>query len=346
MQLGFIGLGRMGGGMVRRLVAAGHPCVVHDTNALAMAMFAQEGAATATTLQDLVRQLPTPRTVWLMLPAAIVEQTIAMLSPLLERNDILIDGGNSHYHDDIRRAAKLQMQGIHYVDVGTSGGVFGLERGYCLMIGGSEPVVKTLNPIFKALCFDEHSATVGVPITQGRAGKETSAESGYWHCGPHGAGHFVKMIHNGIEYGMMAAVAEGLNILRNANVGARQQRADAETTPLSNPEYYQYDFDLPEITELWRRGSVISSWLLDLTAAALQADPQLSNYAGQVNDSGEGRWSVLAAIDEAVPAPVLTAALYGRFSSRGHDDFANRVLSAMRHQFGGHVEKPPIASGA
>ena len=339
MQLGFIGLGRMGGGMVRRLLAAGHRCVVHDTDAAAMATLVQEGAVGADTLFDLVRLLPTPRIVWLMLPAAMVEQTIVTLSPLLARDDILIDGGNTHYHDDIRRATELQARGVHYVDVGTSGGVFGLEAGYCMMIGGSDAVVKTLDPIFKALCVDGHSRNETVPVTPGRAGKQSSAENGYLYCGPHGAGHFVKMIHNGIEYGMMAAVAEGLSILRNANVGAKQQGADAETAPLANPEHYQYDFDLPEITELWRRGSVIRSWLLDLTAAALQLDVQLSHYSGHVSDSGEGRWSIIAAIDEAVPAPVLTAALYGRFSSRDRDDFANRVLSAMRHQFGGHVEK-------
>ena len=346
MQLGFVGLGRMGSGMVRRLLA-GHECVVHDTDAAAMAALAREGAATAETLDNLVSQLSVPRIVWLMLPAAVVEQTIAKLAPLLDRNDILIDGGNSYYHDDLRRAEQLQGLGIHYVDVGTSGGVFGLARGYCMMIGGAEAVVKALDPIFKALCLGEVSGAVGVPVTPGRAAKGSSAESGYLRCGQHGAGHFVKMIHNGIEYGMMAAMAEGLNILRNANVGANRQHADAETTPLRNPEHYQYNFNLPEITEVWRRGSVISSWLLDLTAAALQTDPQLSNYAGRVSDSGEGRWSVIAAVDEAVPAPVLTAALYARFSSREGDDFANRVLSAMRHQFGGHVEKLiPTASGA
>lgn len=339
MQLGFVGLGRMGSEMVRRLLRAGHQCVVHDTHAAAMTALQQDGAATVQTLESLVSQVSSPRTIWLMLPAAVVDQTIAMLTPLLEPNDIIIDGGNSYYHDDIRRATELTAAGIRYIDVGTSGGVFGLERGYCMMIGGDDEIVKYLDPIFTAL--SPGSGAGEIKITSREALGASTAESGYLHCGPHGAGHFVKMIHNGIEYGTMAAYAEGLNILRNANIGKENANpADAETTPLRNPAHYQYTFDLPEITEVWRRGSVISSWLLDLTAAALHEDPALANYAGRVSDSGEGRWTIIAAIDEAVPAPVLTAALYERFSSRGGDNFANRLLSAMRHQFGGHVEKP------
>lgn len=336
MQLGMIGLGRMGNNMVQRLMKHGVDCVVHDASATAMEQMRALGAAAPSTLEAFVERLEQPRAVWLMLPAAVVDTVIAALMPLLGAGDIVIDGGNSYYRDDIRRAADLEPQDIHYVDVGTSGGIVGLERGYCLMIGGEQDVVAHLDPIFSALAPGEGT----VPMTAGREGKGRSAELGYLHCGPHGAGHFVKMVHNGIEYGMMAAYAEGLNILKHADIGSRPETSSAETTPLRNPEDYQYVFDLPEIAELWRRGSVIGSWLLDLTANALQADPRLAQYDGHVSDSGEGRWAAMAALDEAVPVPVLSAALYARFSSRGEADFANKVLSAMRHQFGGHLEPP------
>jgi 6-phosphogluconate dehydrogenase len=335
MQIGMIGLGRMGSSMTRRLVAGGHACVVHDVHASAIAETLQSGVAGAATLKELVAQLASPRIVWLMVPAGVVDEELALLTPLLETGDIVIDGGNSYYRDDLRRAAELKPRGIHYVDVGTSGGVAGLARGYCLMIGGEASVVARLDPIFATLAPGGEAA----PSTPGHA-TGTTAERGYLHCGPHGAGHFVKMVHNGIEYGLMAAYAEGLNILRHANAGTRTRASDAETTPLRDPECYQYELNLPQITEVWRHGSVISSWLLDLTAAALADDGELANYAGRVSDSGEGRWTIAAAIDEGVPAPVLSAALYQRFSSRGNAGFADRVLSAMRHAFGGHLEKP------
>jgi 6-phosphogluconate dehydrogenase len=321
--------------MVRRLMKDRHECVVYDVRAQAVEKLVDQGAVGATSLEELIARLAKPRAVWLMVPAAVVDQQLAMLIPLLEAGDIVIDGGNSYYRDDIRRAAELKARTIHYVDVGTSGGVAGLERGYCLMIGGDREIIEHLTPIFATLAPGVDAA----PRTPGRQKRKGSAEEGYLHCGSHGAGHFVKMVHNGIEYGLMAAYAEGLNILRNANAGTRARDTDAETTPLRNPEYYQYELDLPEIAELWRRGSVIGSWLLDLTATALRDDPGLTMYAGHVSDSGEGRWTIAAAIDEAVPAPVLSAALYERFSSRGKADFANRVLSAMRHEFGGHIEK-------
>ncbi len=335
MQLGMIGLGRMGANMVRRLVRDGHDCVVYDVDPEVVKQLSQEGATGASSLGDLVDQLAKPRALWMMLPVAFVDETIDSLVSLLERGDILIDGGNSRYHDDIRRARELEPSGVHYVDVGTSGGVWGLERGYCQMIGGEKGVVRHLDPIFASLAPSIDVA----PRTPGREKAGGTAEHGYLHCGPSGAGHFVKMVHNGIEYGVMAAYAEGLNILRHANVGKQEREADAETTPLEHPEHYQYDLDLPEIAELWRRGSVIGSWLLDLTATALQENPDLSHFGGRVSDSGEGRWTVQAAVDQGVPAHVLTASLYERFSSRGEDDFANRVLSAMRYQFGGHQEK-------
>jgi 6-phosphogluconate dehydrogenase len=335
VHLGLIGLGRMGASMAQRLMKGGHECVVYDVHAEAIARLVDRGAAGAASLEDLVARLAKPRTIWLMVPAAVVDQTLVPLVPLLDAGDIVVDGGNSYYHDDIRRAAELKQREIHYVDVGTSGGVAGLERGYCLMIGGEDTIVRHLAPIFATLAPGIASA----PRTRGREKWDSTAEEGYLHCGPHGAGHFVKMVHNGIEYGLMAAYAEGLSILRHADAGSRARDADAETTPLRHPEYYQYDFDLPAIAELWRRGSVISSWLLDLTAAALTDDASLKKYAGRVSDSGEGRWTIAAAIDEAVPAPVLSAALFQRFSSRGGADFANRVLSALRHEFGGHMEK-------
>lgn len=336
MQLGMIGLGRMGSNMVRRLIRGGHECVVFDLSPAAVQALGQDGATGAGSLAELVAKLAAPRAVWLMVPAAVVDRTIADLLPRLEPGDILIDGGNSCYVDDIRRAKALAPKGIHYVDVGTSGGVWGLERGYCMMIGGEDDVVRHLDPIFACLAPGRGE----IPRTAGREKRAGTAEQGYLHCGANGAGHFVKMVHNGIEYGIMAAYAEGLAILRAANVGKRTHAADAETTPLRDPEHYQYDLDLADIAELWRRGSVISSWLLDLTATALLDDPALGKFAGRVSDSGEGRWTIKAAIDEAVPAPVLTAALYARFSSRGEADFQNRVLSALRYQFGGHVEKP------
>jgi len=331
-----IGLGRMGANMVQRLLRAGHECVVFDVHPAAVQDLVRHGATGAATLADLVARLKRPRAIWLMVPAAAVDVGIDALKPLLENGDIVIDGGNSYYHDDLRRAQDLAALGIHYVDVGTSGGVFGLERGYCLMIGGEPAIVRHLDPIFASLA-PGHAAAARTP---GRSAAVGQAEQGYLHCGPSGAGHFVKMVHNGIEYGLMAAYAEGFNILRHANVGAQAHEVDAETTPLRNPEHYRYDLDLAGIAELWRRGSVISSWLLDLTAQALVESPDLAKFAGRVSDSGEGRWTIQAAIDEAVPVPVLSAALYGRFSSRGNAAVADKIASAMRYGFGGHVEKP------
>jgi 6-phosphogluconate dehydrogenase len=336
VQLGMIGLGRMGANMARRLLAGGHRCVVFNRSPKAVEELTRENAVGASSIVDLVKKLETPRAIWLMVPAAVVDTTIGDLVPHLTSGDILIDGGNSYYVDDIRRARELAQTGIHYVDVGTSGGVWGRERGYCLMIGGEAVIVEHLDPIFAQLA----PGAGDTPRTPGRESLAGTAERGYLHCGANGAGHFVKMVHNGIEYGVMAAYAEGLGVLRSANVGKRAHASDAETTPLRAPEHYRYDLDLRDITEVWRRGSVIASWLLDLTAAALVKDPALSGFAGQVSDSGEGRWTIKAAIDEAVPVPVLSAALYGRFSSRGEADFQNRVLSAMRFEFGGHVEKP------
>jgi 6-phosphogluconate dehydrogenase len=336
MQLGMIGLGRMGANMVRRLLRGGHQCVVFDRSRETVQELTQEKAVGASSLADFVKKLEPPRAVWLMVPAAAVDTTIADLLPFLEKGDILIDGGNSYYIDDIRRAKELAAKGMHYVDVGTSGGVWGLERGYCLMIGGEPQVVKRLDPIFARLA----PGAGDLPRTPGREKAGGTAEQGYLHCGPNGAGHFVKMVHNGIEYGVMAAYAEGLGILRSANVGRRDHAVDAETTPLRDPEHYQYDLNLPDITEVWRRGSVIASWLLDLSAAALVKDPSLKGFEGRVSDSGEGRWTIKAAIDEGVPAHVLSSALYERFSSRGEADFADKLLSAMRYEFGGHLEKP------
>jgi 6-phosphogluconate dehydrogenase len=335
MQIGMVGLGRMGSNMVRRLLRGGHECVVFNRSPKPVEELAREKAVPAASLNDLVRKLEKPRVVWLMVPAAVVDQMIADVLVDLEPGDILIDGGNSYYIDDIRRAKHLAPRQIHYVDVGTSGGIWGLERGYCMMIGGETDVVKHLDPIFAALAPGRGE----IASTPGRDKVGGTAEQGYLHCGPNGAGHFVKMVHNGIEYGLMAAYAEGLAVLREANAGKQQHEADAETTPLRDPEHYQYDLDLPEIAEVWRRGSVIASWLLDLTAAALVQDPALSKFTGRVSDSGEGRWTIKAAIDEAVPVPVLSTALYERFSSRGHSDFQNKLLSAMRYQFGGHLEK-------
>jgi len=336
MQLGMIGLGRMGANMVRRLLGGGHQCVVFDVSPKSVKALAEEKAVGASSLANLVKRLAKPRAVWLMVPAAVVDETISNLLPLLERGDILIDGGNSYYVDDIRRAKELSPKGIHYVDVGTSGGVWGLERGYCMMIGGETEVVEHLDPIFARLA----PGGGDIPRTPGREKIGGTAEQGYLHCGPSGAGHFVKMVHNGIEYGLMAAYAEGIGILRAANVGKHEHAADAETTPLRDPEHYRYDFNLRDIAELWRRGSVIASWLLDLTASALAKDPDLSGFAGRVSDSGEGRWTIKAAIDEAVPVPVLSTALYQRFSSRGGSEFQDKLLSAMRYEFGGHHEKP------
>ena len=337
MQLAMIGLGRMGANMVRRLIKGGHQCVVFDMSPKAVADLARDKAVAASSLEDLVRKLEKPRAVWLMVPAAVVDKTIADILPALEPDDILIDGGNSYYIDDIRRAKELMPRRIHYVDVGTSGGVWGLERGYCMMIGGEKPVVQRLDPILATLAPGKGD----IPPTPGREKLGAStAEQGYLHCGPNGAGHFVKMVHNGIEYGLMAAYAEGLGILHSANVGKQTHAIDAETTPLRDPEHYQYDLNLPDIAELWRRGSVIASWLLDLTANALAKDPELAGFAGRVSDSGEGRWTIKAAIDEAVPAHVLSAALYDRFASRGEAEFGNKLLSAMRYEFGGHIEKP------
>jgi len=335
MELGMIGLGRMGTNMVRRLMRAGHKCVVYDLHAETVQALAKEGATGTTSLEDFAKKMKSPRTVWMMVPAGAVDSTLESLVPHLEREDVIIDGGNSYYHDDIRRAGELKSKGIHYVDAGTSGGVWGAERGYCLMIGGEEAVVKRIDPIFAALAPSIDEA----PRTPGREKRGGTAEHGYLHCGPSGAGHFVKMVHNGIEYGMMASYAEGLNILRHANAGKQQRTVDAETTPLRHPELYPYDLNLADIAEVWRRGSVIASWLLDLAAKALLDSPDLAKFAGRVSDSGEGRWTIAAAIDESVPAPVLSAALYERFSSRGEADFANKMLSALRYQFGGHEEK-------
>jgi 6-phosphogluconate dehydrogenase len=337
MELGMVGLGRMGANMSRRLMRDGHRCVVYDVNADAVSALVAEGAEGASSLEDLASKLSAPRSVWVMVPAGeITEKTVEDVAAALDSGDAIVDGGNSYYRDDIRRAAKVGEQGIDYVDCGTSGGVFGLDRGYCLMIGGPDGAVQRLDPVFASLAPGVESAE----RTPGRSGDVSPSENGYLHCGPNGAGHFVKMVHNGIEYGIMAAYAEGLNILKNADAGKVQREADAETAPLEQPEYYQYDLDLPEVAEVWRRGSVVGSWLLDLTAASMQESPDLSDFAGRVSDSGEGRWTSIAAIDEGVPAPVLTTALYERFSSRGLDDFADKVLSAMRKQFGGHDEKP------
>jgi 6-phosphogluconate dehydrogenase len=335
MQLGMIGLGRMGANMVRRLLAAGHECVVFDVNADAVHGMEREGATGTTTLEAFVQALHPPRAAWLMLPAAIVDRTLGQLVPLLSAGDIVIDGGNSFYQDDIRRAGELRSRGLHYVDAGVSGGVWGLERGYCIMIGGEPDVVRRLDPIFAALAPGLDAA----PRTPVRAGPPSQAEHGYLHCGPSGAGHFVKMVHNGIEYGLMAAYAEGMNVLKHANAGHQERAADAETTPLRHPEHFQYDFNLAEIAELWRRGSVVGSWLLDLTAIALQRSGDLANFGGHVSDSGEGRWTIQAAIDSSTPTPVLATALFSRFTSRGESDFADRLLSAMRYEFGGHVER-------
>jgi 6-phosphogluconate dehydrogenase len=335
MQLGMVGLGRMGANMVRRLLRGGHRCVVFDRSPKAVEELVHEGAVGAANLKDFAKKLEAPRAIWLMVPAAAVDETISDLVAYLEPRDILIDGGNSYYIDDIRRAKELESKGIHYVDVGTSGGVWGLERGYCMMIGGGAETVKHLDPIFKRLA----PGTGDIPRTPGREKIDGTAELGYLHCGPNGAGHFVKMVHNGIEYGLMAAYAEGLGVLRDANVGKQKTAIDAETTPLRDPEHYQYDINLRDVAEVWRRGSVIASWLLDLTATALIEDQALSKFAGRVSDSGEGRWTIKAAIDEGVPVPVLSAALYQRFTSRGEADYQDKLLSAMRYQFGGHLEK-------
>jgi 6-phosphogluconate dehydrogenase len=332
-----VGLGRMGANLVRRLMRGGHDCVVYDVSSDAIKTLASEGATGAATIEEFVSRLDPPRAAWVMVPAAYTASTVEKIADAMSAGDIIIDGGNSYYHDDIHRAASLKEKGIHYVDVGTSGGVYGLERGYCLMIGGEADIVSHLDPIFKTIAPGLDAA----PRTPGRSGAPSMAEQGYLHCGSNGAGHFVKMVHNGIEYGVMAAYAEGLNVLHKANIGnLPPEEIDAETTPLSNPDYYRYDIDTAEVAELWRRGSVISSWLLDLTADALYADPGLNSFHGRVSDSGEGRWTVMAAIEEAVPAHVLTAALYERFSSRGEADFADRILSAMRREFGGHEERP------
>jgi len=334
MQLGMIGLGRMGANMVRRLIRAGHECVVYDLNPESVKGMLKDGAVGATSLDDFLGKLSAPKAIWLMVPAAVVDRSLSDLAPKLQKGDIVIDGGNSYYIDDLRRSEELAKKGILYLDVGTSGGVFGLERGYCLMIGGPADAVKHLDPIFKTLA----PGNSGIEATSGRKTHST-AEEGYLYCGPSGAGHFVKMVHNGIEYGLMQAYAEGFNILRQANVGKKEHAIDAETTPLRNPSHYQYDFNVADVAELWRRGSVVASWLLDLTANALSKDPELRDFSGRVSDSGEGRWTILAAIEEAAPAPVLTTALYQRFSSRGLDDYAEKLLSAMRFEFGGHKEK-------
>jgi 6-phosphogluconate dehydrogenase len=339
MQLGMIGLGRMGANIVRRLMRDGHECVVYDVNEAAIAQLEGEGAIGARSLAEFVSKLTTPRAAWIMVPAAIAGDTVSELAGHCERGDIVIDGGNSYYRDDIDRAEALAPQGIHYVDVGTSGGVFGLERGFCMMIGGEDRIVAHLDPIFRTLAPGVETAE----RTPGRRGPAAQAEHGYLHCGGHGAGHFVKMVHNGIEYGMMAALAEGFSILKKADVGLKEHAKDAETTPLRDPRYYQFQFDVPDVAEVWRRGSVVSSWLLDLTAKALQEDPEVASFSGHVSDSGEGRWTVLAAIDESVPAHVLASALYERFSSRGEADYADKLLSALRKQFGGHVEQKPPA---
>jgi 6-phosphogluconate dehydrogenase len=341
MEIGMIGLGRMGASMVRRLLRVGHRCVVYDLHNEAVRALVQAGAVGATSLEELTQKLTKPRAIWMMVPAAAVDPTLTALVPLLEHDDVVIDGGNSYYHDDIRRDAELKPKGIHYVDVGTSGGVWGIDRGYCLMIGGDEAAVRRLDPIWAALAPGIEAA----PRTPGREKQGGTAEQGYLHCGPAGAGHFVKMVHNGIEYGVMAAYAEGLNILHHADAGKRQRAADAETTPMRHPEHYQYDLNLADVAEVWRRGSVIASWLLDLTAQALLGSPDLADFQGRVSDSGEGRWTVMAAIDESAPAPVISAALYDRFSSRGEADFADKVLSAMRRAFGGHVEKAAAKGG-
>jgi 6-phosphogluconate dehydrogenase len=335
MQLGMVGLGRMGANMVRRLMRGGHQCVVYDHSPKAAQDLAKEGAVAASSLAELAEKLTNPRNVWLMVPAAAVDSTIADLASHLEKGDTIIDGGNSYYIDDIRRAKELSPRGIHYVDTGTSGGVWGLERGYCMMIGGEKEAVQRLDPIYSTLAPGRGD----IPRTPGMEKRSSTAEQGYLHCGPNGAGHFVKMVHNGIEYGIMAAYAEGMGVLRWANIGKHTQDIDAETTPLRDPEHYQYDLELADIAEVWRRGSVIASWLLDLTASALTSDPQLAKFEGRVSDSGEGRWTIKAAIDEAVPAPVLSSALYARFSSRGDADFQDKLLSAMRFAFGGHLEK-------
>lgn len=335
MQIGMIGLGRMGANMVRRLMRDGHDCVAFDRSAESVKQISSEGATGANSLDEFVKRLSKPRAIWLMIPAAVVDDTLRDLTARLDADDIVIDGGNSYYIDDIRRAKELAAKNIRYADVGTSGGVWGLERGYCMMIGGPDDVVKHLDPIFKTLAPGRGD----LPRTPGREKLSSTAEMGYLHCGPSGAGHFVKMVHNGIEYGLMAAYAEGLNILKNANVGKKKMESDAETAPLRNPEHYQYDLNLADITELWRRGSVIASWLLDLTAISFLQQPDLANFSGRVSDSGEGRWTIQAAVEEGTPAPVLSSALYERFTSRGHGDFAAKVLSAMRFQFGGHVER-------
>ncbi len=336
MQLGMIGLGRMGGNMVIRLAKAGHECLVYDSHHEAVDALVAKGAKGTTSLIDFVKQLSKPRLVWLMVPAGVVDPVLSSLLPLLEAGDIVVDGGNSYYHDDIRRATELKQSGLHYVDVGVSGGVWGLERGYCHMIGGEPDVVKHLDPIFRSLAPGLDAA----PRTAGADGDPSPAELGYLHCGPNGAGHFVKMVHNGIEYGLMAAYAEGFNIIKHANVGLHTQVHDAETTPLRHPEHFKYDIDVGQVAEVWRRGSVVASWLLDLTASALRKSPGLGDFAGRVSDSGEGRWTVQAAVDESVPAPVISAALFARFSSRGEADYGDRLLSALRFEFGGHVEKP------
>ena len=335
-QLGMVGLGRMGAGIVRRLLRDGHECVGYNRTPEAVAALATEGMVGASSLEDFASKLTAPRAAWVMVPAGgVTEQVISGLAEVLEPGDVIIDGGNSHYHDDIRHAAMLREKGIHHVDVGTSGGVWGFERGFCLMIGGEDAVVDRLSPIFASLAPGVDAA----PRTAGRSGTPSASEHGYYHCGPNGAGHFVKMVHNGIEYGLMAAYAEGLNVIANADIGKRHREADAETAPLENPEHYQYDVDTTEVAEVWRRGSVVGSWLLDLTAQALTASPKLEEFAGRVSDSGEGRWTSIAAIEEGIPTPVLTTALYSRFASRNLDDFANRLLSAMRKEFGGHDEK-------
>jgi 6-phosphogluconate dehydrogenase len=336
MQLGMIGLGRMGAGMVRRLMKDGHECVVHDPRPEAVEALTADGATGAGSLDEFVEKLTLPRSAWIMIPAGLTDQVVGDLAGRLSPGDVVIDGGNSYYRDDMDRAEALAAKGIDYVDVGVSGGVFGLERGFCLMIGGRDETVNRLDPVFRTLAPGVDTA----PRTAGRSGEPAPEERGYLHCGPSGAGHFVKMVHNGIEYGMMAAYAEGLNVLRNANVGGREQEHDAETAPLRDPKYYRFDIDTAKVAEVWRRGSVVASWLLDLTAHALSEDPRLAGFAGRVSDSGEGRWTVLAAVDEGVPVDVLSAALFGRFGSRGNADFANRILSAMRKEFGGHAERP------
>jgi len=342
MQLGMIGAGRMGANMALRLIKAAHECVVYDRNAQSIKDLVDQGAKGTTNLKEFVRMLAGPRAVWLMVPAAVVDKVLDDLTPLLAPGDTVVDGGNSYYHDDIRRAAALKKQRIQYVDVGVSGGVWGLERGYCMMIGGEAEAVQRLDPIFKALAPGAAKA----PRTPGRTGETTPAENGYLHCGPNGGGHFLKMVHNGIEYGIMAAIAEGLNIIKNADIGNRQQEVDAETTPLRHPELYKYEFHLPDVAEVWRRGSVVGSWLLDLAASALHKDPDLSAFSGRVSDSGEGRWTLQAAIDEGVPAPVISSALFSRFSSQGTDDFADKILSALRYEFGGHLEKAREKAGS